>query len=1312
MSASQSSQTVHLLVPHFILDRFLAGEMRGAFRAVGLFCDISGFSTMTETLMQHGQHGTEVLAGLMRQAFTPLILSIYEQGGFIATQAGDAFTALFPLDDDPLAVQNALAAARNIQLHSMAHPFFQTEYGAFAVSAKVGLAQGDISWGIVAKQDGSQATFYFQGSAVDACAQAEHHARANQIIMDRVFYSSVQQLVQVEQVDDHYRLMLIEAPLPEPQPVVLPPPDLDCMARFFPRQLLTQAQQGEFRQTTTLFIHLPTVRTEDQLSIFIQMMFKLQEKYGGLLNRLDFGDKGSHLLLFWGAPVAYENDIERALNFILELQTLTSIPISAGLTHRISTVGFIGSDLREEYTSYGVGINLAARLMSAAGRDEIWMDEEVARRARHKFVIDDMGEFAFKGFAAKQKVFLLLERKERGEVLSENKFIGRKRELEKLAAFVKPVFNGQFPGSMVVWGEAGIGKTRLLNEFRKAAIFKENEVLWAAGNTDGILGISLNPFRHWLEDYFDVSDIQVEARNKRNFNRKLDQLILSLPVDEEEIRTELDRTRSFLGALLNLYWPDSLYAQLDAQGRYENTFIGLAALLKAESRRQPVVLLLEDAQWLDEDSRIFLQNLVLSLTCDDCPVFPIAILVASRITEEKFLPAGQEIFLSGLSWMELAQYAEAILANPVAPGLLDLLEQYAEGNPFFIEQILHFFQMRQLLMQDENGRLTFTPDRDSPLPEDIRLLLVSRLDHLADKVQQVVRAASVLGQEFDLRLLKAMLQDEEALQSWVHQAEQASIWSALSERRYLFSHALLRETAYKMQLHSQREAMHWLAVEALEKLYPDELSLHYAELAYHSEQGGLVEKARLYLKLAGKLATDNYQNSLALDYFSRALLLTPQGDLESRYELVLARESLLALQGRRKEQQLDLEYLAQIAQTLGQTEKQAEVAMRWSRYWRALGDYPQAISTAQQSAELVTGSDPDKLSVDVQIICSDASFRQGKFETALQTAEDGQRLALEIHWIEGQGRLLNIQGMIHLEQGNMEQAQVYFKRSLDIFTKSGDLRNQARPLNNLGLISGFLEDFSEAQQYYERALAIARQIGDRQGESLTLLNLGYAACNLGDFTAARSFAELSIRIARQIGSPLNELYGLLNLSFFTGLSGDQVAALTNADQALHLASLTQNRSSEAWAHTYRGHALAQVGRLDQASSAFRAALAIRQELGQHILSAEPGAGLARIALQQKGPQAALLYIEPFIAQVEAGSPLEGTDEPVRVYLTCYQILHALEDRRAAPILDLAHQMLQKRALNIKDEALRLSFLDSIPYHREVLSAWGEQAGVI
>ncbi len=273
--------------------------------------------------------------------------------------------------------------------------------------------------------------------------------------MDPVFYEQLSGQVEADPVEGFYRVTTVHTPLPTPQPINLPPVNRDHLAHFYPPGVTRAQQSGEFRQIVTLFISLPTIRTEAQLRIFMQTLFSLQEQYAGLLNRLDFGDKGAQLLIFWGVPISYENDIQRALHFILDLQTQTAIPINGGITYHVAHAGYIGSSLRGEYTCHGRGVNLAARFMTSAPRGEIWVDEAAARRAGSGFDLEFEAEKSFKGFADPQKVYILFERKDRTEPLYSGRLVGREAELARLRHFVEPLDDGRSPGTIVIGANPG-----------------------------------------------------------------------------------------------------------------------------------------------------------------------------------------------------------------------------------------------------------------------------------------------------------------------------------------------------------------------------------------------------------------------------------------------------------------------------------------------------------------------------------------------------------------------------------------------------------------------------------------------------------------------------------------------------------------------------------------------------------------------------------------------------------------------------------------------------------------------------------------
>ena len=293
--------------------------------------------------------------------------------------------------------------------------------------------------------------------------------------------------------------------------------------------------------------------------------------------------------------------------------------------------------------------------------------------------------------------------------------------------------------------------------------------------------------------------------------------------------------------------------------------------------------------------------------------------------------------------------AMAHLGAPAGDSLLNRLEQDAQGNPFFAEQILSYLRDEGWLEQID-GAWQLAAAGGQPLPSDVNAVLVARLDRLTQSVREVVQTAAVLGREFEVRLLADMLRAEPRLPDTIAEAERQDIWSALNALRHIFRHALLRDAAYHMQVHTRRRALHALAAEALERLYAPDLGAHAGELAYHAEQAGLADQARRYLWLAGQLAASQYQNAPAVDYFSRALALTPAESVRERFDLLAAREAVYALQAKQPERQADLAAMLALAPALDEAGPSMEVAVRQAQLAAALGNYREAARLADQAA--------------------------------------------------------------------------------------------------------------------------------------------------------------------------------------------------------------------------------------------------------------------------------------------------------------------------------------------------------------------------
>jgi tetratricopeptide (TPR) repeat protein len=341
-----------------------------------------------------------------------------------------------------------------------------------------------------------------------------------------------------------------------------------------------------------------------------------------------------------------------------------------------------------------------------------------------------------------------------------------------------------------------------------------------------------------------------------------------------------------------------------------------------------------------------------------------------------------------------------------------------------------------------------------------------------------------------------------------------------------------------------------------------------------------------------------------------------------------------------------------------------------------------------------------------------ALLRLGRLDEAMRIARDGRRQAQEAGDRVKEGYILVAMGLIAIEQKEPSIAHQYFEDVLAIARMTRDRRLESRALGNLGYSAGFvLQDYSLAREYYEGAYELHRQLGERSVESTQLGNLGWVAGMLGDFEAAFSYYARALPLSREVGSLHNETYQLINLSANSGVRNDVNASLEYSQRALELSRRSGDRAAEAWSFLYMGYAYLLQRDHALAENAFRESILIRQDLGQPGLETEPMAGLIQTFLSQGDSRSALAEAEKIVSYLETvKAPLEGTEEPLRVYYACYQALDAVQDPRSMDLLRAASQLLEDQISKLRDESSRRMFIENVPWRLEIRREWEKRSG--
>lgn len=1084
------------LIPDFIINRHLQKQYSGTMQANILNVDIKGITALTQALMSQSHAGVEPLTDTVNSLFTPAIEAIESRGGFVSGFAGDAFTAVFPLVQesdfaslvyDPDAA--ILTAALSIRDSVIAQGGQVTEFGEFELEVRIGAASGEINWRII--DTGSQAVYWFYGPGLENAVRAQGLAQTNEVIVDKQLCEKPGLTFGkcLESVSGFCLLSEVQCPAEavHNEPSAIP------QTAFIPESVLSLSSEGEFRILLSCFINLANPQ-DDQISALIHSATQL----GGYLSHIDFTDKGWVAYVMFGAPLGYEKMAQRAMDFAGTAQTLFGKNARLGLTQGKAFTGFIGSQSRAEYTGMGMAVNLAARFMTKAGWGDVWFDESIRTELASTITAENLGELEFKGYPTAITTYRNLNKMQnKAEVSFRSGFVGREAELNALQTSCQALLNGHFAGVCYIYGDAGQGKSRLVYELER--ILGE-EVQCFELQTDSIHRSPLNPFSYWLRQQFTNNQI-IDLDTRRDQFRKNWQDFLNriraLP-DTSRMQVELERVESILAGLIGLDWEGSIYASLDSKYRPTATGFALRTLLEALCLIKPVLMIIEDLHWLDKESEE-----VISILTRRAGNIPFKLILTARPHDDGRLPvlnldhdiAVETIDLSGLTLEQVKSLINGMLLpatqdqEPAQPStnLVDYVHTIAQGNPFIVEQLTRYLmEADQLVVKDGCYHLN---TRTADLPSGVQAILVARLDRLEAELKHTVQTASVLGREFAVDILSEMLEvlenrsdylNDLVVRSQLYAGEREHIWNSLNEIKYIFSHSLLREAAYAMQLKKQIMQIHLLAAQVMEKHYAQDKT-KLSEIATHYHNAGERNKAVQYYDLCAinELQSGNFMD--AIKWAHKSLEIEP-GNHTALVQLI---KGLDAADLRSDARQL-------ATQRLDELEKASQ------------GNSPEAYEMLRLVV-LTLNSEFDGQELEPWIMRLWERTKEQYSEYSPQMLFVYKNL-----------------GSLYMDKQQYEKSEKYYLKAMEVrqHCTGGDLRDSTHVYNDLGLLYMQLGRNDEALSLLEKAI---KTHDDEYGEGhpgsiYSLINRACAISRSGDYEQAIThYLKAKEHILKRVG---------------------------------------------------------------------------------------------------------------------------------------------------------------------------------------------------
>ena len=945
----------------------------------------------------------------------------------------------------------------------------------------------------------------------------------------------------------------------------------------------------------------------------------------------------------------------------------------------------LGAGFEADNTLSGDTVNIAARMEQAAPSGALRISAETYAHVRGQFEVDAQPPLSVKGVAAMLNTVLVRSAKPRhfriaarGVEGVATRMIGRDAELGALQAAFGRLFSERRFAAVTVVADAGIGKSRLQYEFEAWSEAQPETFLLFRGRaspqTEGQVFGLLRDLLAWRWQIADDDDLAA-ARSK------VERAIVPL-FEADGGPEQAEAHAHLLGHLIGIDWRDSRHLKgiLEDPKQIRNrAFHAAAQLFRRMAARDghPIVVQLEDLHWADSESLDFLQHLA-----DVDRDVPMLVLAFARPALFERRVGGwvgegfhQRIELKSLSESTSVELAHELLQKlPVVPrALIELLTHHAEGNPFYMEELVKMLIDRGAIRTGAAWAVDAEQLVVTKVPSTLTGVLQARLDALPTDEKRALQQASVIGAVFWDQALAAV--DAQAAQALpALERRQLAVPRADGPleglREYAFHHQLLQQVVYGTVLKRDRRDGHakvarWMA--ALIEQGGLRTTDFVGAAAEHFELAGENDSAIEYRARAAAQALERMAHERAQAHVGRAMALLgvarPE-QAEMRWRLLLTREHSLRLQARRDEQAVDIDELERCADALDDDTRRGRVELLRAYRAMRLADWAAVGTAAHRGLVFANRLGDDHLRLSLQRLEVCAEVFEGGSERSTQQALRGL----------AEARYLGLRDI------------------------------EALMLNILSVAKSMVNDRIGAVSYDQQALIVFREMGDRVNEAVSLMNIGLHRLYLGELLSAQRDLEASVQLAQVNGDRALEAGGRACLSALALWQGHATRAADHARTAITLALAAKEPIREVYARLRLGHAELALGHMAAARQAYADAKAVAMKINQPTHH-DASAGLAAVAMAVGEADVAADALRPVLDHVATGHTLHGTQQPRWIELTCHQVLALSGDPGAFDWLACAHGKLMADAEAISDPALRQCFLQNIPHHREIVAAW-------
>lgn len=1162
MRQNQARQLLAPYLPVWLRERIGTPELQPGLVWSGpatiLHADLSGFSQLTAAFATVSD-GAERLHELLNRCYSALAETVRAYEGDVVAIAGDALTIWWPERVDE---ECARRCATAMLAALAALPLAQTPRGNVKLRLRIGVSTGLVH-AILAGLPHHGLYFVLTGPAILAAAGAQQSSN-----LDGMVFASAS--AEMHPVHHGY-------------PAAGPPLSWEhFLSPSFVERLRLGALIAEYRWTTPIFAQFQLPNDPETLHNLVAQVQAVVLRWGGWLNEIEIGDKGSVFVLLFGAPLARGDEPSRAVGCCIELLDLGLI-LKAGITLGWLFVGAVGCEQRRVYTAQGDDMNLAAHLMNLAAAGEILVSGRIRSVVQGRFTFSEPSHIAVKGHSEGVPVaqVLLPSMRHSGAhkdlrwgssrltLTNAQQVVGREALRAGMAAAAASATKGRRT-LLLLEGESGIGKSSLLGELLIHWI-QRGQRGFMAECSSGAVSTPLAVWRAILLELCGIAEAMPPHIQGNCFRVMLE----SIPSDGQAKAALLNMIMGF-GIQRHGFEHKHLLCASDHTALIRLT----TRLINQRVGKEPLLVVLDDVHWADvfslELANELMQSgpshLCLALSHRPLDSRPPKVLADLRAQQNCL-----RMSLGRLSHSEIqALMCTQLQARMINAELARQVERHTEGQPLFIKEYLHELCRRNLIsIEDGEARLS-GPVGGIQVSSMAQGVIQARVDRLDAATRLTLKVAAVLGKSFQLRLLKAVHPARPdpitLLQELRRLAELQIIELELDgpEQVYRFKHGITHEVAYASLLFGQRRMLHATVVQHYETFHAAEIATGAAPLAVYDvliahlgPAEDWVAQAH-YCHIAARLAARQFATSLALRYIDQALAIIAAA--ATRTKLLLLRIALNERAGSYTSLAEDLNQLGAMA-----TVKEHQLYASYFAYFRlrlllASGHKLRVASAApalrqQLQRRMRHCAANERTPLQLLWLACNATYAAAL--VSIGAHKRAQRLLMrtleQCQTVSGEALLLNpsvlaaycydLLGSIALTANCPNQALNYHSESLALGRQSDDWSAEARARAGRGWAFLAHKNLADAELEARASLATSSAIHDRSGQAQALRLLAAISAAAGDLVVAERDAHYAVTISARAGAHLIEAQIWADIADYFAAQGQSEAAVGAREEA-------------------------------------------------------------------------------------------------------------------------------------------------------------------